>query len=651
MRSFLATETGSTLVLLAATAAGLLWANSPWHDSYERFWKTGLSVVLGTNELGLTLREWVNDGLMALFFFVIGLEISREVKVGQLRERRVVAVPAVAALGGMVVPALLYYAVNAGGPGADAWGIPMASDTAFVLGLLAVIGARCPDPLRAFLLTLAVVDDMGAISVVALFYTEDLSVWPLLVAVGLFALIVAVRWLRVGRGPVYLLLGVLVWGAVLRSGVHPTIAGIVLGALVNVYAPPDTERLRAGELVQALQRDPSPQLARAARRSVVSTVSVNERLQYLLHPWTSYVIVPVFALANAGVRLDPESLRRAATSPVTLGIVLGLVVGKFAGIALGTWIPLRLNWGDLPGRLVWGQLFGGAAVAGIGFTVSLFITDLAFTDRPDLQSQAKIGILAGSLLAAGLGWVVFRLVWDRGGVCAPPSGGAEPEDGQEPLPPVTSADHVLGPPDAPVTLIEYGDYECPFCGAVQPVVDELKRRYGNRLRLVFRHFPLQEIHPHAMPAALVAEAAATHGLFWEMHRVLFANQLALNDRDLLAYSERMGFFPWEDVRELERRVGEVKRAGKRAGVHGTPTFFLNGVEYGGSHDMESFGAAVEAALATAEARRDPPSDDGGDLPEDGGPPEAGGPPEDDGPPEAGGPPERGGGRGQSGSGE
>ncbi|MFC4911023.1 Na+/H+ antiporter NhaA [Actinomadura gamaensis] len=602
LRSFLNTESGSTLLLLAATLAGLLWANIPWHDTYDRFWESHFSVTAGRYELGMTLKEWVNDGLMALFFFVIGLEISREFKVGDLRDRRVAAVPAVAAFGGMIVPAVLYYAVNAGGTGSGGWGVPMASDTAFVLGLLAVIGARCPEPLRVFLLTLAVVDDLGAISVVAVFYTRDLSLGPLAVAVLLFALIVAVRWLSVGRGPVYLLLGFLMWVAVLRSGVHPTIAGILLGVLVNVYAPPDTERLRAGELVQALQRDPSPELARRARRSVASTVSVNDLLQHLLHPWTGYVIVPLFALANAGVRLDPESLRRAATSPVTIGIVLGLVVGKFAGITLGTWLPLRLNWGDLPGNLVWGQLLGGAAVAGIGFTVSLFITDLAFADLPQLQSQAKIGILAGSVLAAGLGWLIFKLAWRRGGVCAPPSSSAADLDfTPEPPPPVGERDHVLGPADAPVTLIEYGDYECPYCGAVQPVLDELKARYGDRLRLVFRHFPLQQIHPHAMPAALVAESAAAHGKFWEMHHVLFSHQLELNDRDLLGYSERMGFFPWEDVKELERRVAKDKKAGWRAGVRGTPTFFLNGDQYEGSHDLESFVTAIDAAISAADA--------------------------------------------------
>ncbi|MCP2336835.1 Na+/H+ antiporter NhaA [Actinomadura rupiterrae] len=599
LRSFLATETGSTLLLLGATLAGLVWANLPWHDTYDRFWETHFALVVGSHELGMGLKEWVNDGLMTLFFFVIGLEISREFKVGQLRNRRVVAVPAVAALGGMVVPAVLYYAVNAGGPGAGGWGIPMASDTAFVLGLLAVIGARCPQPLRIFLLTLAVVDDLGAISVVAIFYTEDLKLAPLVLAVVLFALIVAVRWLKVGRGPVYLLLGFLMWAAVLRSGVHPTIAGILLGVLVNVYAPPDTEKLRAGELVQRLQREPSPELAREARRSVASTVSVNDLLQHILHPWTSYVIVPLFALANAGVRLDPESLRRAATSPVTIGIVLGLVVGKFVGITLGTWIPLRLNWGELPGNLVWGQLLGGAAVAGIGFTVSLFITDLAFGDKPELESQAKIGILAGSVLAAALGWLIFRMAWNRGGVCAPPGTADEPDFEAEPLPPVTEHDHVLGPADAPVTLIEYGDYECPYCGAVQPVLDELRERYGDRLRLVFRHFPLQQIHPHAMPAALVAESAAAQGKFWEMHHVLFSHQLELNDRDLLGYSERMGFFPWENVKELERRVYKVKKAGWRAGVRGTPTFFLNGAEYQGPHELEPFVAAIDVMAEAA----------------------------------------------------
>ncbi|GLZ10068.1 Na(+)/H(+) antiporter NhaA 2 [Actinomadura sp. NBRC 104425] len=596
LRSFLRTEVGGTSVLLAATVAGLLWANSPFGDTYETFWHTELAVRIGDHTVALDLRHLVNDGLMALFFFVIGLEISREVRIGQLRDRRLIAVPAVAALGGMAVPALVYTAVNAGGPGASGWGIPLASDTAFVLGLLAVIGTRCPEPLRAFLLTLAVVDDIGAILVVAVFYTESLSVTALAVAVLLTGLIVAARWLRFWRAPAYLVLGLGVWAAMLESGVHPTLAGILLGALVVVYAPSGHKVLRANEMLRELARAPSPELAVEAGRTVQRTVSVNERLQLLLHPWTSYVIVPIFALANAGVRLDGGTLRAAATSPVTIGVAAGLVAGKFTGIALGTWLPLRWNWGVLPGSLVWGQVLGGAAVSGIGFTVSLFITDLAFADDPALQSQAKIGILAGSLLAAGLGWLVFRMAWNRGAVCAPPSREDEIPVEAEPLPPVTDADHVRGPMDAPVTLVEYGDYECPYCGRAHPVLEELRERFGDRLRVVFRHFPLSELHPRAMAAALAAESAADHGRFWDMHDTLFRNQLALSDSDLASYAESMGVPLWRDVERHRQRVLSDMEGGERSGVGGTPTFFINGEPYEGGHDVPSMSAAIEAAL-------------------------------------------------------
>ncbi|MBW8481591.1 Na+/H+ antiporter NhaA [Actinomadura parmotrematis] len=608
LRAYLSTESGSTSILLAATVAGLLWANSPWRDTYATFWDTELSVRLGPHALGLDLKHLVNDGLMALFFFVIGLEISREVQVGQLRDRRLVAVPALAALGGMLVPALLYALVNHGGAGVNGWGIPMASDTAFVLGLLAVLGTRCPEPLRAFLLTLSVVDDIGAILVVAVFYTEDFSLTALLIALALIGLIVASRWLRLWRTPAYVLLGLGVWGAMLESGVHPTLAGILLGALVTVYAPSDQRFLEAGELVRRLQRDPSPELAERTTRSVRDTVSVNERLQLRLHPWTSDVIVPIFALANAGVRLDGPTLRMAATSPITWGIVLALPLGKFLGVALGTWLPLRLNWGVLPGSLVWGQVLGGAAVSGIGFTVALFITELAFGDAPDLQAQAKIGILAGSLLAAAAGWLIFRLAWNRGEVCAPP--GAMPADEEgfvpEPIPPVTADDHAHGPAAAPVTLVEYGDYECPYCGEAYRTLKALCDRYGDRIRLVWRHFPLHEVHPRAIAAAIVAEEAAQHGRFWEMHDTLFHNQLALTDGDLVRYARDLGIDdPWRHITENRRRIDADRASGERSGVHGTPTFFVNGRLYEGRNDLASLSAAVQAALdgaATADDR-------------------------------------------------
>ncbi|MEU4695503.1 Na+/H+ antiporter NhaA [Nonomuraea dietziae] len=590
LRAFFRTEVGSTTVLLAATLLGLLWANSPWAETYDAFWHIQAGLAFGDATFELDLRHWVNDGLMAVFFFVIGLEISREVTVGQLRDRRLIAVPAVAALGGMILPALLYFAINAGGPGEAGWGIPIATDTAFVLGLLAVVGARCPDPLRAFLLTLAIVDDVLAILVIAVFYTADLSVVALLVAVALFALILLLRRLRIWRPPAYVLLGFALWVATLESGVHPTLVGIALGALVFVYAPSEHKLRLAGEAVQELAGDPSPRLAREAALRVKRSVSINERLQLMLHPWSSYVIVPTFALANAGVRLDAESLRQAATSPISLGIVAGLVLGKLAGISLGTWLPLRMNWGLLPGNLVWGQMLGGAAVSGIGFTVALFVTDLAFDD-PVVQSQAKIGIIAGSLVAAGLGWLIFKLAWNQGGVCAPP--GLEPD---EPLPdtlavPVHAGDHSRGPEDAAVTLVEYGDFECPYCGRLYEILERLRERRPD-VRMVFRHFPLREMHPRSLPAALAAEAAGEAGRFWEMHDVLYRNQDRLGDAELERYAADLGVRPWTGRDEHLRRIEGDESSGLDSGVRGTPTLFVNGARYTGPLTLEALTRAL-----------------------------------------------------------
>ncbi|MFI6994713.1 Na+/H+ antiporter NhaA [Nonomuraea wenchangensis] len=590
LRTFFRTEAGSTSALLVATVLALIWANSPWADTYEAFWHTPMGLSFGTAEFSLDLRHWVNDGLMTLFFFVIGLEISYEVRLGQLRDRRLIAVPALAALGGMLVPAGIYLLLNAGGPGAAGWGVPIATDTAFVLGVLAVVGARCPDPLRAFLLTLAIVDDVLAILIIALFYTSELSVPALLTAAVLLAAIVTLRRLRIWRAPAYIVLGFGLWLATLESGIHPTLVGIALGVLVFVYAPSDQKLLLAGEAVHEFTNEPSARAAREATLRVRHAVSVNERLQLRLHPWSSYVIVPVFALANAGVRLDGETLRAALTSPVSWGVVAGLLLGKFAGIALGTWLPLRLKWGILPGNLVWGQLFGGAAVSGIGFTVALFIVDLAFDD-PAIRAEAKIGILAGSLLAAAMGWVIFRMAWDRGGVCAPPE--AEPD---EELPellsvPVGPRDHIRGRADAPITIVQYGDFECPYCGRLHPVLARLLRDNPD-VRLVFRHFPLRTIHPRAASAAIVAEAAGDRGRFWEMHDVLYDNQRSLSDADLERHAARLGVEPWEDVPRHASRIALDEASGRESGVRGTPTLFLNGVRYQGPLDEDAIGRAI-----------------------------------------------------------
>ncbi|MFG6196740.1 Na+/H+ antiporter NhaA [Nonomuraea sp. JJY05] len=591
LRAFLRTEAGSTTVLLVATVLALLWANSPWGDTYEAFWHTPMGISFGDADFSLDLRHWVNDGLMTVFFFLIGLEVSYEVRLGQLRNRRLIAVPAVAAFGGMLVPAGVYLLLNFGGPGAGGWGVPIATDTAFVLGVLAIVGARCPDPLRAFLLTLAIVDDVLAIMIIAIFYTASLSIPALITAVVLLGAIVTLRWLRIWRAPAYVVLGFALWVATLESGIHPTLVGIALGLLVFVYAPTDQKLLLAGEAVQEFTSEPSARAAREATRRVQRAVSVNERLQLRLHPWSSYVIVPIFALANAGVRLDGETLRAALTSPVSIGVALGLVLGKFVGISLGTWLPLRFGWGILPGNLVWGQLLGGAAVSGIGFTVALFIVDLAFDGSP-VHAQAKIGILAGSLLSALLGWVIFRLAWDRGGVCAPPE--AEPP---EELPdrltvPVGPADHVRGPEDAKITIVEYGDFECPYCGRLHPVLEEIRRKNPD-VRMVFRHYPIRTLHPRAASAAIVSEAAADQGRFWEMHDILYDNQRFLTDADLEHYAAELGVDPWSDVPGHAARIALHEESGRDSGVRGTPTLFLNGVRYQGSLDKGSISRALD----------------------------------------------------------
>ncbi len=537
---------------------------------------------------------------MALFFFVIGMEVSREFTLGELRDRRMVAVPLLAAVGGLVVPALIYLAFNAGGPGGAGWGIPIATDTAFVLGMMVLAGPRCPVPLRVFLLTLAVVDDVGAIGVIAIAYTREIDVVALGLAVALFVLVLVLRRVGVLRAPVYTALAIAIWVATVKSGLHPTVVGLALGVMVQVYNPRSEHVLEARELVHEFSREPTAERGYAVKRGLQAAVAPNERLQLLLHPWTSYLVVPLFALANAGIPLDPDTLARAATSPVTIGIVVALVVGKLVGVTAGSWVGLRSGLGLLPGNLVWGQLVGGAALAGIGFTVSLFITELAFSSEA-LRVEAKVGILAGSLLAAVLGRSVFWLAWDRGAVCAPPR---RPHETDEVLPellaePVSDRDHVRGNPDAPVTVVEYGDYECPYCGRVYPVVERLLEQYPGEVRFVFRHYPLDSVHPRARDAALAAEAAGEHGGFWAMHDRLFAHQLRLGPEDLAWHAEQIGLSASvaheRRTRTHVSRVRADEASGEASGVRGTPTFFVNDRRHRGRLDFESLAAAVESS--------------------------------------------------------
>jgi NhaA family Na+:H+ antiporter len=413
LQTFLRTEEAGGILLLAAAVGALLWANSPWQASYDAVWHTQLTLGVGDWSLVEDLQHWVNDGLMALFFLVVGLEIKREVTTGELREPRVAALPAIAALGGMVVPALLYLAINSSGEPARGWGIPMATDIAFALGVLALVGRGLPAALKSFLLALAIVDDIGAILVIAVFYSGSIEVLPLLAAGGLLGLILVLQRLHVRWTVVYVLLGVGVWLATFQSGVHATIAGVALGLATPAipFQRPKAVSLEAHRIADDTVDDPVPPDADAHQwlhlagltREAVSPLA---RLEHLLHPWSSYVIIPVFALANAGVSITRSTLGEALTSGVALGVVVGLVVGKTVGVTVFTWLAARTGITRLPEGVGWSQMVGVAALAGIGFTVSLFITSLAFQTQV-VQDAAKVGILAASLLAGLLGAVLL----------------------------------------------------------------------------------------------------------------------------------------------------------------------------------------------------------------------------------------------------
>jgi len=425
VRAFLATEAGGAMLLLGAALVAIVWANTPWAGSYEALWEAEAGLRLGPWEFSMELLHWVNDAMMAVFFLVIGLEINREITSGELRNPRAVAVPALGALGGLAIPALIYLAFNAGGPGAHGWGIVMSTDTAFLVGVLALFGPRCPDQLRLFLLTLAVVDDIGAITVMALFYTDSVNVPALVAAAVIVVGIVVIRWMGMWRVTPYALAGVALWVALHASGVHATLAGVLLGLLIPAHPARSDEVRAVWSYAKRLTVETTAERSHLTELAARATVPTGDRLQRVLHPWSAYLVVPMFGLANAGVHLDGETLRGALTSPVTIGAVVALVAGNAIGIFGAATLALRAGLGDLPGRVRYSHLLGGAMLAGIGFTISLFIAELAFDDEV-LKEQAKVGILAGSAIAAVLGSVTLRLFGERWPLCSPSAAGPPP---------------------------------------------------------------------------------------------------------------------------------------------------------------------------------------------------------------------------------
>jgi Na+/H+ antiporter NhaA len=601
VRDFLRTETGGAAVLVAAIVLALVWANVDG-SSYESVWSTTLSIRLGGSAIAMDLRQWVNEGLMAFFFLVVGLEARREFDLGELRERRRLALPVAAAAGGMLLPIGVYLLFNAGRSSAHGWGAAMSTDTAFALGLLALVGRRFPSSLRTFILTVAVADDLFAFVVIATVYTRGLRLTALVVGVAVLGLAAFARSRHVRNGLVYVTVALVAWVAFWKSGVDPIIVGVMLGLLAPAYPAVRADLERATDLFRLFREQPTIEYARTVREGVRTALSPNERLQQLYHPWSSYFIVPLFALANAGIPINPDFVSQAYTSPVTLGILAAYVVGKPVGVVGGTWLVTRLTGGRVKPPVGWASVLGGGTIAGIGFTVSIVIATLAFTGV-ELQ-EAKLGVLSAALCASALTWVVLqltRLLPRQRKLVALLGRSQTVVDLAVPVD--LERDHYRGPADAPVTLVEYGDFECPYCGQAEPVIRELLSDFGD-LRYVWRHLPLNDVHQHGQVAAEAAEAAAAQGSFWEMYDLLLAHQDALTVRDLVRYAEELRL-DVERFREALRkrkyapRVAEDVDSADESSVSGTPTFFINGRRHYGAYDIPTLSAEVRAARARA----------------------------------------------------
>jgi Na+/H+ antiporter NhaA len=570
--------------------------------SYRSLWSTSLSIEIGGSGVSLDLRGWVNSGLMTFFFFVVGLEARREFDLGELRERRRFALPLLAGLGGAAVAVAIYLAFNAGRASAHGWGTAMSTETAFALGLLALVGPRFPDRLRAFLLTIVVVDDIVGLVVIALVYSGSIDAAAVAVAVGFYAAVLVARAVRVRIGLVYFALGTGAWLALEKSGVEPVVIGLAMGVLPFAYPAQRRSLERATERFREFREQPTADLARSVVAQLRAATPPNERLQQLWHPWTSYAIVPLFALANAGIVITGSFLSRGFSSPITLGILVAYLVGKPVGILGGTWLVTRLSRGRLRPPIGWAAVAGGGTIAGIGFTVSLLIATLAFHEAQ--LEEAKLGILSAALGAALLTWLLFRatqylprrLRWRA-------LLGTAEELTDLYLDVDPERDHIRGPLEAPVTIVEYGDFECPYCGQAEPVLRELLRDFAD-VRYVWRHLPLTDVHPHAQLAAEAAEAAAAQGAFWEMHDLLLDHQDALQGDDLLRYAEQLGLDVERFANDLRERTGAVRVAddvdsADLSGVSGTPTFFINGRRHYAAYDIATLSAAVRAAGARA----------------------------------------------------
>ncbi|MET8816652.1 Na+/H+ antiporter NhaA [Streptomyces sp. NPDC004549] len=602
LRDFLRTETGSAVALIAAAIAALVWANvAP--GTYERLWETPLSVHLGSVGIDLELREWINSGLMALFFFVVGLEARREFDMGELRQRSRMTLPLVAGLTGMVIPVLIFLAFAAGTGAGNGWGVAMSTDTAFALGTLALLGKRLPEALRTFLLTVAIVDDVVVLAVIAFAYSSSISWLALLIAAVIFVAILGLRRAGVRQSVPYVVLAVGMWVALLESGVDPVATGLVVAMITFAYPASRTDLERTSGLFRLFREQPTPELERSLRQGLATVISPNERLEQLFHPWTSYVIVPLFALANAGLHITWTGFTNAFTSPITLGILIAFVVGKPLGIVIGTALTTWTSRGRLRPQVGWGGVLAGSSASGVAFTVSLLIATIAFNEEQ--LTRAKYGILATIPLSFALTWLITTAIHTL-----PPAARARALMGTgesiidlvSPVDP--ERDHIRGPRNAPVTVVKYGDFECPYCAQAEPMMRQLRDDVGGDIRFVWRHLPLDDVHPRAQFAAEASEAAALQDAFWPMHDILLSHQGELSPQDLLRYAETLGLDVQKFQRDLQARavaarVAEDVETADRSGVAGSPTFFVNGRLHRGAYDLATLTESVRAAQERA----------------------------------------------------
>ena len=599
LREFLRTETSSAILLLGAVVGALVWANID-HSGYEDLWRTHLSISVGDSGISQDFRHWINNGLMTFFFFVVGLELRREFDIGELRERGRLTLPVLAGLGGMALPALIFLAFNAGGDSADAWAAAISTDTAFALGTLALVGSRFPARLRVFLLTITVLDDVVALLVIVFVYSGSIDLLPLAIALGIFALSVVLVSLRVRGGPLYFLLGVATWVPLYESGIDPIVLGLAVGLIAWAYPIGRPELESATDLFRSFREQPTPALERSARAGLRAAVSPNARLQELYHPWTSYVIVPLFALANAGIAIDGDFLSSAYGSSITLGILLGYVIGKPIGIGVTSWLVAKTSRGRYRPPVGWAAVAGGGTIAGIGFTVSILVASVAL-EGAHLR-EAKLGVLSAAIVAPLLTWLIVQatgMLPRRTRLRALFGTSQSIVDLAVPVDP--DRDHVRGPREAPVTLVEYGDFECPYCGRAESVVREVLSDFTD-VRYVWRHLPLSDVHPHAQLAAEAAEVAGRQEVFWEMHDLLLEHQGDLGPSDLVGYAEQLGLDVdrfHDDLRQGmgAQRIEEDVDSADQSGVTGTPTFFVNGRRHAGAYDIETLSAVVRAAGA------------------------------------------------------